>query len=145
MRPSDAAGRAHARASGRVQCAVSRSLCARAEVQRTRSAELRQLAVQQRRDWRGRRRLHRRDTRGADPAVGPWPGAPRAARPVVRVCMDCARVYAALPLAASEREADVGWRTVPLWVREGIRAGHLGVVPSHGICPACARLRGWDE
>lgn len=122
------------RASARAQCDASRLLCARAGAVRTRSGELRRLTAQQSQAWRRWRQLQRRVTQGGGPE-----------RPILRVCMDCARVYAALPLARSEGEADAAWRAVPVWVRERLRAGALSVVPSHGICPGCARARGWGE
>ena len=122
------------RESVRAACDASRRLCARADAERARAGELRQLTAQQSGDWRRWRRLHRRVTGGGT-----------GGRPVLRVCMDCARVYAALPLARSEGEASAGWRAVPQWVREQLGAGALRVIPSHGICPGCARARGWGD
>lgn len=121
--------------------AASRSLCARADAVRLHAAELRRRTDEQRRSWK---RWHRVWGRIAGVRTSWLPQEPRPGRPLVRVCMYCARVYVALPLAHGEAEADSTWHHVPAWVRAQIRVGALRVVPSHGVCPPCARQHGMD-
>lgn len=54
------------------------------------------------------------------------------ARRLLRVCAYCGA--AALPGAG----ADAEWRAVPPPVRDQLRDGTLGLLPSHGACPSCA-------
>ena len=99
-----------------------------------RARELRTLLADDARSWRAWRRLWRRLMYYARP-LEPQPPA----RPLVRVCMYCARVYVALPLARGIDEDDRAWDTVPRWVREQFGTPALRVIPSHGMCPTCGR------
>ncbi|GJG85797.1 hypothetical protein tb265_09780 [Gemmatimonadetes bacterium T265] len=133
------AGREELWARLRAQRAASLHFCARADAERRRAVELRDLMAEQSHAWRRWHRLWSHVAVG-----GPVSGRAGQARPLVRVCMYCARVHSALDLARDEAEADAAWRPVPHWVRDGLREGKLRVIPSHGMCPACARQRGMD-
>jgi hypothetical protein len=62
--------------------------------------------------------------------------APGAAR-LLRVCAYCG----AAVLDRADPTAPGAWGPVPPWVRDRLRAGGLGVRPSHGACPSCAEAR----
>ena len=131
---SAGAPRGESRARADRACETSRHLCARATREVHRSRELRAQLADGVRSWRAWRRLWRRLMRHARP-LAERPGT----RPLVRVCMYCARVYVALPLARGTDDVDRSWDLMPPWVREQFGNPALRVILSHGMCPPCAR------